>query len=162
MGDQCATNSTHDSVKEYYGKVLQTTSDLKTNVCRKAPPADIKAKISRIHDEVTSRYFGCGLTIPRDDLTGLKILDLGCGAGQDCYIVSQLVGETGEVVGVDMTSEQIEIANKYVEYHRNEFGYQKANTKFLQGLIEKLDELNLPSNYFDIIMFVKISLSTRY
>jgi SAM-dependent methyltransferase len=34
------------------------------------------------------------------------MLDLGCGAGRDVYIASQLVGPTGKVVGVDMTTER--------------------------------------------------------
>lgn len=148
------TNSTRTSVQEYYGKILQNSSDLQTNACTSTgkPPKEICAALSKLHEEVTNRYYGCGLTIPRDNLEGLKILDLGCGAGQDCYIISQLVGENGEVYGVDMTDEQIEIANKYIDYHMKEFGYSKSNVKFLKGYIECLDKLELPSNYFDIII----------
>ena len=35
------------------------------------------------------------------------MLDLGSGAGLDCFVLSRLVGETGRVVGVDMTKEQV-------------------------------------------------------
>jgi len=143
-----------ESVQEYYGKVLQNSKDLNTNACSSAaaPPDDIRRALANVHSEVTSRYFGCGLTIPRDDLCGLKILDLGCGAGQDCYIAAQLVGESGEVVGVDMTQEQLDVANQYVDYHANKFGYGKPNTRFLKGFIERLEDLKLESNYFDIII----------
>ena len=42
-----------------------------------------------------------------DELNGCDVIDLGCGAGVDCFIVSKLVGESGHVTGVDMTSEQV-------------------------------------------------------
>ena len=38
---------------------------------------------------------------------GCSILDLGSGSGRDCYALSKLVGETGRVVGIDMTEEQV-------------------------------------------------------
>lgn len=147
-------NTCQESVQEYYGKILQNSKDLKTNACTcaEAPPQDIRSALANVHEEVTSRYYGCGLTIPRDDLRGLKILDLGCGAGQDCYIAAQLVGASGEVVGVDMTQEQLDVANQYIEHHAKKFGYCKPNTRFLKGYIERLEDLELESNYFDIIM----------
>ena len=53
-----------------------------------------------------SRYYGCGLVIP-EDLDGMDVLDLGSGAGQDCFVLSKLVGESGSVTGVDMTDELV-------------------------------------------------------
>ncbi len=35
------------------------------------------------------------------------VLDLGCGSGRDCYMLSQLVGEKGHVTGIDMTEDQV-------------------------------------------------------
>ena len=52
------------------------------------------------------RYYGCGLVIP-EQLEGMAVLDLGSGAGQDCFVLSKLVGESGSVTGVDMTDEQV-------------------------------------------------------
>ena len=52
------------------------------------------------------RYYGCGLVIP-EQLDGKDVLDLGSGAGQDCFVLSKLVGESGSVTGVDMTDEQV-------------------------------------------------------
>lgn len=49
-------------------------------------------------------FYGCGLPIP-EALDGCKVLDLGSGAGRDCYILSKLVGKNGHVVGLDMTEE---------------------------------------------------------
>lgn len=70
-----------ESVKEYYGKVLQKTADLKTGACLTGskPPQHIQNILSLIHEEVQAKYYGCGLTIP-DALDGLRVLDLGCGA----------------------------------------------------------------------------------
>ena len=55
----------------------------------------IKA-INNVHPEVSAKYYGCGLVVP-DLLEGCDVLDLGCGAGRDCYIVAQIVGERGKV-----------------------------------------------------------------
>ena len=43
-------------------------------------------------------------------LEGMHILDLGSGSGQDCFVLSKLVGENGHVTGVDMTKEQVCLA----------------------------------------------------
>ena len=144
-------NKTNENVQEYYGKELKSTEDLKTNACctLEAPPIHIMKALSNVHDDVQAKYYGCGLTIP-DKLEGLRILDLGSGSGRDCYIAAQLTGEKGEVVGVDMTKEQLAVANEYLGYHSEKFGY--SNVQFLEGNIEKLDELNLEENSFDLII----------
>jgi len=67
-----------------------------------APPKHILKALKNVHDEVQMKYYGCGLCIP-SQLEGLRVLDLGSGSGRDCYIAAQLVGQSGEVVGVDMT-----------------------------------------------------------
>lgn len=97
------------------------------------------------------RYYGCGLVCP-EQLKGAKVLDLGSGSGRDVYALAQLVGEQGEVVGVDMTEEQLEVANRHIEYHREKFCFAKANTSFKEGYIEKLNELDLEPASFDIIV----------
>jgi len=52
------------------------------------------------------RYYGCGLVFP-EQVEDCSILDLGSGAGRDCFVLSQLVGANGHVTGVDMTQEQV-------------------------------------------------------
>jgi len=143
----------HKEIQDYYGKELVSTDDLKTNACCAIaePPSYIKEVLKDIHDEVMAKYYGCGLTIPKD-LEGLKVLDLGSGSGRDCYIASKLVGESGEVIGIDMTDEQLDVANRHIDYHTKKFGYSKPNVKFLKGNIEALDELNLEKNSFDVII----------
>ncbi|KGJ93855.1 DUF2064 domain-containing protein [Colwellia psychrerythraea] len=143
----------HDVVKDYYGKVLQTSDDLQTNACctDSQLPNETKRILANIHDEVLTKYYGCGLVSP-ELLANCHILDLGCGAGRDCYALAQLVGEQGSVIGVDMTEEQLSVARKYIDYHKEKFAYQKANTRFELGYIEKLDELALSDNSIDVIV----------
>ncbi|CAH1778283.1 unnamed protein product [Owenia fusiformis] len=145
-----------DSVKDYYGKVLSKTDDLKTNACVSIEGSakiakHIRKAIAQVHDEVVIKYYGCGLCIPTT-LEDMSILDLGSGSGRDCYILSKLVGKNGHVVGIDMTDEQLEVANKYIDYHREKFGFAKSNVEFVKGYIEKLGEAGLKDNTFDIIV----------
>lgn len=143
----------HEEVKNYYGKELKESSDLKTNACCTfiSPDQHVKDAMAKIHDEVMSKYYGCGLVIPQD-LSGLSVLDLGSGSGRDCYLISQLVGESGSVLGIDMTDEQLEVANRHIEYHRENFGYKDSNVAFKKGNIDRLDELQLSSDTYDIIV----------
>lgn len=140
-------------VQKYYGETLSGTHDLKTNACCTDArlPEYIKPMLSRVHEEVLSRYYGCGLVLP-EQLEGLTVLDLGCGAGRDVYLLSQLVGEKGKVIGVDMTEEQLAVARKHEKFHRQAFGYRRNNVRFLYGYIEQLDELDLADSSIDIIV----------
>ena len=142
-----------ESVQEYYGKILQHSNDLQTDACCTTTdlPAHLKQAMSNIHDEVAARYYGCGLVRPQH-LQGARILDLGSGSGRDCYVLAQLVGEDGYVLGVDMTDEQLEVANRHIDWHRDKFGYEKSNVEFRKGYIEELDKLGLEDNSFDIII----------
>jgi arsenite methyltransferase len=141
----------HDLVQDYYGKQLQSSADLKTTACCDftAMPEWLKPLLSNIHGEVLSRYYGCGLVCP-PLLEGCRVLDLGCGSGRDVYALAQMVGASGEVVGVDMTDEQLAIAEEYKDYHAEKFGFQ--NVRFLKGFIEKLDELDLETGSFDVVV----------
>ncbi|MBS9422866.1 methyltransferase domain-containing protein [Photorhabdus caribbeanensis] len=142
-----------EQVQHYYGDTLTDKEDLATNVCTvDAPPSDsVKAILAKIHPDVQMRFYGCGSPFP-PLLTGATVLDLGCGGGRDCFILSSLVGEQGKVIGVDATAEQIAFAESHVEYHREAFGYANSNVHFLQGNIEALDKLNLPPESIDVIV----------
>ena len=144
---------TYTQVQDYYGKVLQSSDDLKTDACctDEGLPSYLKPILSKVHDEVLMRYYGCGLVLP-EQLEGMKILDLGSGAGRDVYALSALVGEKGEVVGVDMTEEQLDVADQYRDYHADVFGFPAPNVSFKKGFIEQLDKLDLEPNSFDIIV----------
>lgn len=142
-----------EQVQEYYGKTLQTSADLQTNACCTdvSAPTYLRQVLADIHDEVTKKYYGCGLVLP-PALQGAKVLDLGCGAGRDCFVLSKLVGQTGQVVGIDMTQEQLAVAQEYVGYHTQLYGYNKPNVSFQLGNLEQLGQLDLLENSFDIIV----------
>lgn len=141
----------HESVQNYYGKVLQNSGDLKTSACCdvSSMPAWLKPLLARVHPEVSARYYGCGLVAPAL-LEGCRVLDLGSGSGRDCYVLAQLVGPQGSVLGVDMTVEQLAVANAHLDYHAEHFGY--ANVAFRQGYIEDLAALELADASFDVIV----------
>ena len=141
----------YDIVQDYYGRQLQNSGDLKTTACCDISlmPEWLKPLLARIHPEVLSRYYGCGLVCP-PKLEGCRVLDLGCGSGRDVYALAQLVGPTGEVVGVDMTDEQLAVAEKYRAHHSDLFGFD--NVRFLHGYIERLEDLNLEPGSFDVIV----------
>ena len=143
----------HKEVQEYYGQELESSADLKTNACCtiQAPPKHILDALTQIHDEVKDKYYVCGLTIPYE-LEGLRVLDLGSGSGRDCFIASKLVGQKGEIIGIDMTDEQLAVANKHIDYHTKEFGYKYSNVKFIKGNIDNLDQLDLEEGSFDLII----------
>ena len=145
--------SIQQQVQDYYGKTLQGSEDLKTNACCTVMDysATVKHTLSLISDDVTSHYYGCGLTIP-PKVEGLRVLDLGSGSGRDCFLLSALVGESGSVLGIDMTDEQLAIANRNIDYHTKAFAYSSSNVEFRKGEIEKLDEVDLADEEFDLII----------
>ncbi len=74
---------------------------------------------------------------------GEIVLDLGSGAGFDCFLAAQKVGKRGRVIGVDMTPEMIEKARENAEKGKYE------NVEFRQGEIEKLPVEN---NSVDVVI----------
>lgn len=140
-------------VKDYYGKALGSAEDLSTDACCTIAetPERIRAALAAVHPEVSARYFGCGLVAPLG-IEGARVLDLGCGAGRDVYVLSQLVGEDGFVVGVDFTPEQLAVAVKHSNWHRERFGYRRGNVEFREGDIERLGELGLEPGSFDVVI----------
>ena len=141
------------SVREYYGKTLTSNSDLKTSACcvAEAPPLHIREVLNEIHDEVTSKFYGCGSPLP-EELVGRTVLDLGCGTGRDCFVLSKLVGANGRVIGVDMTEEQLAVARKHIDYHSNKFGFEKSNVELHCGYIEDLKALGVEDSSVDAIV----------
>jgi len=149
----CVEPSVTDAVKEYYGKTLQSNEDLLSGACcvLDKPPVEIRNILPLIADEILAKFYGCGSPLP-PLLEGMTVLDLGCGTGRDVYIASKLVGESGRVIGVDMTTEQIETAKKYQEEQRKRFGFNTSNVVFYQGYIEDLQSLGIADNSVDVVI----------
>lgn len=104
------SNTTYDHVQEYYGKVLATSKDLKTSACTASgrPHPKVIDIMRKVPAEVMDKFYGCGAPLPLG-IDGLKVLDLGSGSGRDAYVCAALVGEQGQVTGIDMTQEQIQV-----------------------------------------------------
>jgi SAM-dependent methyltransferase len=87
---------------------------------------------------------GCGIPTQFANIrTGDDVLDLGSGAGNDCFVARSIVGETGQVTGLDFTDAMI---TKAIENNKK-LGF--TNVEFVQGDIE---EIPLPDNTFDVIV----------
>jgi len=153
----------HAQVKEYYGSVLHSGADLKTSACCAADtlPAGHREILAQIAPEVLDKFYGCGAPIP-PALEGCRVLDLGCGTGRDAYLCSALVGESGSVIGVDMTEEQLEVARRHLPEQMQRFGYQQPNVSFVHGYIEDLAACGIPDNSIDVVISnCVINLSTE-
>ena len=87
---------------------------------------------------------GCGVPTAVADLhEGETVLDLGSGAGGDVLISARRVGPSGRAIGLDMTTEMLELARK------NAADAGVANVKFLHGYLE---EIPLPDASVDVVI----------
>ncbi len=88
-----------------------------------------------IPEEILERDYGCGDPTPHVR-RGETVLDLGSGGGKICYILSQVVGPEGQVIGVDCNHEMITLARRFREQVADRLGYN--NVDFRYGLIQDL------------------------
>ena len=88
-----------------------------------------------IPSEVIERDYGCG-DPSKYCREGETVLDLGSGGGKICFIASQIVGESGQVIGVDMTPNMLKLARESAPKVAAAVGYD--NVTFKRGHIEDL------------------------
>ncbi|MBX9034418.1 arsenosugar biosynthesis radical SAM (seleno)protein ArsS [Gordonibacter massiliensis (ex Traore et al. 2017)] len=141
-------------VREYYGKTLQGSDDLKTDACcctSHTPPKYVIDVMGEIDDEIMAHFYGCGSPIP-PALEGATVLDLGCGTGRDVYICSKLVGPAGRVIGVDMTEQQLAFARSHEAAQMERFGFTRSNVEFHCGFIEDLAALGIEDESVDVVV----------
>ena len=87
---------------------------------------------------------GCGNPTALADLKeGETVLDLGSGGGIDAFLAAKRVGVTGRVIGVDMTEEMIELANK---------NKKKMNAKNVEFRLGEIEDLPVEDGSVDVIM----------
>ncbi len=88
-----------------------------------------------IPDEIIERDYGCGDPTPYVR-PGDTVVDLGSGGGKVCYILSQIVGAKGRVIGVDCNDQMLALARRHRETIAERLGY--SNVEFRCGLIQDL------------------------
>ena len=90
-------------------------------------------------EEIIAKDYGCG-DPTRYVNEGETVVDLGSGAGKNCYILAQKLGAKGKIIGVDFNDEMLSLAKKYQKEIASTVGYH--NTQFVKGKIQDL-KLNL-------------------
>lgn len=141
-----------DMVKEKYGRIA--TQVKKEKGCSSSCCGSKKVvqysyvgdKYDGLEGYVPEADLGLGCGIPTEfaDISpGDTVVDLGSGAGNDVFVARSLVGETGRVVGIDMTEEMIEQAND----NNKKMGYD--NVEFRLGEIESLP---MEENSTDVVV----------
>jgi SAM-dependent methyltransferase len=136
----------HEVVREHYAERIKTNASCcGSSACCSTDSALYPADLLTILPEGESAVsYGCGDPITLASLkAGQVVLDLGSGAGLDCFFAAKQVGETGRVIGVDMTPEMLERATASAKR------LNLSNVEFRQGYIE---ELPVESNTVDVII----------
>jgi len=83
-------------------------------------------------------------------LEGCSVLNLGCKNGGNAYIFSAFVGEHGKIVAVDPSAEMTQSAEAFIDYHKELYGFNQSNTRFLNS---SFDRLPIESESIDVIVF---------
>ncbi len=95
------------------------------------------ADVGHIPQDVLDRFYGCGSPIAMAQAQpGEVVVDLGCGAGIDCFIAAKHVGPTGKVYGIDMTDAMLEVAGRCKIQVAERLGYDVV--EFRKGFLERL------------------------
>lgn len=143
-----------DLVKQRYSELALNSDLLKGGCCcGKNPSAPSKRVYTIMSEDYTllkgyepdaDLGVGCGLPTEYAQIKpGDTVIDLGSGAGNDCFIARAEVGDEGEVIGIDFSSQMIEKARA----NALKRGY--TNVRFLEGDIE---EMPITDNMADVVV----------
>jgi ubiquinone/menaquinone biosynthesis C-methylase UbiE len=139
-------------VKEKYGKIAENSDSEKSSCCSSSccgPEVDYTVFSENYtglegYNPEADLNLGCGMPTAFADIRkGNHVLDLGSGAGNDCFVARAIVGETGKVTGLDMTEPMIQKAKANCE----KLGFQ--NVDFVSGDIE---EMPFNDKIFDVVI----------
>jgi len=136
----------HEVVREHYAERIKNSASCcgpSAGSCSDSNlyPVDLLATLPEGESAVS---YGCGDPITLASLQpGQTVLDLGSGAGLDCFFAAKKVGATGHVIGVDMTPEMIERATSSAKR------MNVTNVEFRQGYLE---DLPVDANSVDVII----------
>ena len=132
-GAESSEEAIRSSVRSAYGRVARGESS-----CCGGPSAAGEAEMG----------LSCGDPLDYADLrAGEAVLDLGCGGGRDLFPAAEAVGPEGRVVGVDMTPEMVELAQRNAERFRATTGL--CNVEVRSG---DLEDLPLDSVSMDVVI----------
>jgi len=143
-----------EMVKQRYSELALNADDLKGKCCCGANPSAPSKKVFTIMSEDYSHLkgyeadadlgVGCGLPTEYAGIEeGNTVLDLGSGAGNDCFIARAETGDNGNVIGVDFSPQMIERAR------RNAIKRGYTNVEFIEGDIENIP---LSDNSIDVVV----------
>ena len=119
-----------EAVLQRYGKAAR---EAEVGLC--VPVNYDSALLQVIPAEILAKDYGCG-DPSRFVKSGETVLDLGSGSGKACYIMSQVVGAQGKVIGVDFNPPMLALARKHQKSIGNKLGYY--NVEFRRGKIQDL------------------------
>jgi arsenite methyltransferase len=151
MTEQEKTADIRTAVRQHYGEAAASFQPKDSGCgCSKGAEELHASKLyplselETLPEEVTGLSMGCGDPITLASLRpGQTVLDLGSGGGIDCFMAAKKVGETGHVIGVDMTAEMLEKAR----LNQSRMGFK--NVEFRLGEIEHLP---VADNTVDVII----------
>jgi radical SAM protein with 4Fe4S-binding SPASM domain len=119
-------------VREFYGKAAE---EPQKELC--CPTSYPTKDVSHIPNDVIERFYGCGSPISIADVKpGETLVDLGSGAGIDCFIAAKKVGKDGRVIGIDMTDQMLGVANECKSTVTKNLGYDVV--EFRRGFLEEI------------------------
>ena len=103
-----------------------------------------EGQVAGLPAESVAASAGCGNPTALAGLKpGARVLDLGSGGGIDCFLAAQQVGETGHVIGLDMTQDMLDLARQ------NQAKLGLTNVEFISGDIENIP---LPDATVDVVI----------
>jgi len=119
-------------VQQFYG---QAAEQPQAELC--CPTKYDPAEVGHIPQEVLDRFYGCGSPVTAaNPQPGETYVDLGSGAGIDCFIAAKHVGPTGKVIGVDMTDQMLAVAHESQRKVAAALGYDVV--AFRKGYLEQI------------------------
>jgi len=139
-------NEIHEAVREHYAERIKSNASCcgPDDCCSTNSNLYPEDLLTTLPDGESAVSYGCGDPITLASLQpGQTVLDLGSGAGLDCFFAAKKVGDTGYVIGVDMTPEMLERARGSAKR------LNISNVEFRQGYLE---ELPVDSNSIDVII----------
>jgi arsenite methyltransferase len=123
------------AVQHQYGALAERAAERASSTTKAADRFYTEEQRSVLTDEAAGASAGCGNPVGiADAKPGETVLDLGSGGGIDCFLAAKEVGETGYVIGIDMTPRMLELAQNNAEKLKTE------NVVFKLGHIESIPQ----------------------